>query len=645
MAQSFTKVTQETFDWSGLAQNITTNAGTETIQIMNRYANLAATHQAVENFDAINMGLTPIYAGDNNAGKRIAWNLDHTTLGGMNRDPYDRYVWSGEVSTTGGSSSFKSSTIDGIETDGFMFIPQPYVVGDGGMFERIATSEQSGASINLQYNNLAAFQWVPLFGIAIGFGGALTERVHANSSIFTHAYSTYSGVNYPWAASADDNNLYGAASSAAATAGWTNMHTCMQYYMYCHDGNGNAMIATAVGEARVEDGSTDPLYPTNDHYNSTNGYLKFNAPYLLRNWMTTQANPLATLWDEYSNAATHPDPTRFGAVDHRAYMSDLSFGAGYHDTSAASIGELVAYGPTANADLSSPTNIFIAINKAFYESNGRMYHGRLLGGGGANAHAVQAFTTGKIGDFTFSSIHGPGRNTITNNLLSYGTSVSLVLRPGAVGDGQINSASYGTFVSDPHPDSYVVPGGSSITGAVMPGPDIEYIFPTEGTSYDPVVAASSNSAMLTDSSGIAMSTISDPSWDDANFLLDNVVSTKATIKKSGADNALYIGLNAAPGGMNATDSDPITDFVITVRGVTQVILGNYSIMAAITKSDKSEIARTSSAEAITAPMKGSSTSNPGGGGQYTIHFKGADMTGYTYADIKDGFLKIWAELN
>lgn len=647
MAQSFTKVTQETFDWSGLAQNITTNAGTETIQIMNRYSNLAETHQAIENFDAINMGLTPIYAMDDNAGKKISWNLDKDTLGGSNRDPYDRYIWSGEVSTTGGDSSFRSSTIDGVDTDGFMYIPQPFQGNPGNQYESSTYSEQGGISINLQYNNLAAHQWVPLFGLALGWGGTLQEWVGQNSSIWQHSYEMY-GANYPWAAAGDDVNLYNRKSDDSKVSNpYSYFYYGLQYYMYCHDGNGNAMIATAAGEAATDNSAAYADFPTNEHYNSTNGYLKFAAPYLLRDWMTTQNNPLQSLWDEYSSALTHPQASKMAWVDKRTYMSTPDSGGGWADSFAGSLGELVAYGPTTNADLSSPTNIFIATNKiadSTYGRYGRFQAGRLTNQAHADHRSTQLFTTGKIGDFTFTNVHGPARQYVRNGVASYGVPVGLILRPGVVGEGQINSASYGAFISDPHPSGFFVPAGNSLEGSFAIGPDVEYIFPTEGSSYDPIVAASSNSAMLTDSSGVAMNTLADPSWDDTDFLVDDVLSTKSTIKKSGADNALYIGLNSAPATMTASNTDPITDFVITVRGVTQVILGNYSIMAAITKSDRSEIVRTSASEAITAPLKGSSSSNPGGGGQYTIHFQGADMSGYTYADIKDGFIKIWAEL-
>jgi hypothetical protein len=125
--------------------------------------------------------------------------------------------------------------------------------------------------------------------------------------------------------------------------------------------------------------------------------------------------------------------------------------------------------------------------------------------------------------------------------------------------------------------------------------------------------------------------------------LDNVLSTYTTIKTAGASEALYITLNTAPAVMALNDADPVTDFVMTVRGVSQLIIGNYRIMAALTDSTKTEIIRTSATSAITAPLKGSSNSNPSGGGQYTVHFIGTDMPGTTYADIKDGFLKIWAE--
>ena len=655
MPQTFTKITQESFNWYGIASNIDTAAGIDTMKILSRYANKSATHAAIENFDSINMGLTPIYAMDDNIGNRYAQQIDLTTLGGTSRDPYDRYVWSGEVQTDSSNNSmFTHTEIDGVGTDGCMYIPDPHFRLPAS-WETVANenSNQAGISINLQYNDLAPYQWVPLFGIYLGRYGSVNSTFPGQNWDLKYGNYQTHAPSHPYCASADANNLYGENSLRNPDVGYAGG---IQWWIWCHDGLGNAMLATTQGEIATDDDQSQPLFPTNEHYNSSNGYMKFAAPYYLRDWVATKSNPLPTLWEEHggNGSGVNEYYTSTGYVDYRVYASTqptTCAGQAWHDKISASNSQLIAYGPTANADLSTATNLYITVNKTTndaYQTRACYGWHHATGGIHATARHCQQFVTGKIGDFTFMHVPGVIGSTTApdtgTNFPSYGHPTGLALRPTVLGDGQINSFAYGSFVPDPHPGNATVPVGNTMAGYLQPGSNIEYIYPTEGGSYDPVLGASNNVAMMVDADGTQMSTQNDPSFDDVEFLLDNILTTKTTIKKSGADQALYIALNTAPAVMALNDADAVTDFVMTVRGVTQVIIGDYRIMAALTDSAKTEITRTDSTTAITAVLKGSSNSNPSGGGQYTVHFLGTDMQGTTYGDIKAGYLKIWAEL-
>jgi hypothetical protein len=654
MPQTFTKITQESFNWGGLASNIESSGGIDTIKILSRYADKSETHPAIENFDSINMGLTPIYASDNNAGTRYAQAIDTTSLGGTNRDPYDRYVWSGEVQKDANDNSkFTHTEIDGVETDGCLYIPDPYFRLEQN-WETVAgeNSNQAGININLQFNDLAPYQWVPLFGIYFGrMGDSISTFTGQNWDIKYGNYSDH-GASWPYYASQDPNNIYGDDSYGAP---YFNDHmNHVQYWIWCHDGSGNAMLATTTGERLTDQDQTYAHQPTNEHYGSSNGYMKYSAPYLLRNYVATQSNPLPSLWEDYggNNSGRNEYSTHHaGYSDYRVWSStqgNACIGANWGDRSTHLNSQLVAYGPTANADLSSPTNLYITVNKTTNDqTRTRICHGFLHATGGYNSDSrrdIAHYITGKVGDFTFMNVPGiVGSTRSAEGYSSYGHPTGLILRPTVLGDGQINNFSYGSFAPIPHPGNFVVPAGDSMSGYLFPGSNVEYIYPTEGGSYNPVEAAGNSAAMLVDETGAQMSTKSDPSFADVEFLLDDILTTYTTIKKAGASEALYITLNSAPGVMGLSDSDPVTDFVMTVRGVTQLIIGNYRIMAALTDSSKTEITRTNATTAITAPIKGSSNSNPSGGGQYTVHFLGTDMQGTTYGDIKDGYLKIWAE--
>jgi hypothetical protein len=574
MPQSFTKITQESFNWTGLASNIDTTGGVDTMKILSRYADKVNTHPAIENFDSINMGLTPIYAMDDNAGVRYAQQIDLTTLGGTSRDPYDRYVWSGEVQTDSSNSSiFTHTDIDGVETDGCMYVPDPYFK-HAGQYETDAqgNSNQAGISINLQFNSLAAYQWVPLFGIYFGRYGTTDTTFSGQNWDLQYGVSYADAPSFPHCAAADANNLYGESSLRTPSYHYQNG---IQWWIWCHDGAGNAMLATTLGEHTTDDDQLFPTYPTNEHYNSSNGYMKFAAPYYLRDWVATQTNPLQSLWEAHggNGSGVNSYSTGAGFIDYRVYGTSYSYqSALYHDTTGVCTGgnsshysqfsnaQLVAYGATSNADLSTPTNLYITVNKTTQDNSyTQVCDGWHFGSGGDSYHKhVQQFVTGKIGDFTFMQVPGViGDGGSYNGQNSFAHPTGLALRPTVLGDGQINSFAYGSFHPSPHPGNALIPAGNSLAGYFAPGSNIEYIYPTEGGSYDPVESASNSTALLVDAAGVQMSTKTSPSFESVDFLLDNVLSTYTTIKTAGASEALYITLNTAPAVMALNDADPV----------------------------------------------------------------------------------------
>jgi plastocyanin len=221
-----------------------------------------------------------------------------------------------------------------------------------------------------------------------------------------------------------------------------------------------------------------------------------------------------------------------------------------------------------------------------------------------------------------------------------------VLRPTIEGDCQINNFAIGTYEQFTGDANWT--NNATISDYIKPEAATLYNFPVLGFSFDPTVTASTgNASSFTDSTGATIASQSDPSWRNPQNLFDNNVTTRAEILKSGEDNALYVQMNGFLGTPPPADSLEITGFTMNIRGVTQSAIYEHKLRFQIVENDRATVLfetadDTPEAASIQVPND-SSGIFPTQNGAYNIYFKSTQTNVVTYGQMKDAFIKVWAE--
>jgi len=337
MTTTFNRSTQEDFGGMfGIAPNITSGSERK-VKIMSRYSALGEDHEAIQNYDQLNMHLTNMYATRNTnsltqGGTRYAWSFDYyENQNYAHRGGFDRYIWAGEFIERPTGNVFTHSTINGVQTDGYMMIPSPYINLQGS---NRTDDRDNMDSIRLKIkSNLAggipANTFVPLFGYAIRHATSHTARENSagvlNDGIIGYRWSQNTRPRYdaqptsnqnsqrypgghsiPSAISYNTNNLYSHSSQNYTYASYEPYQNdwqknCIIWFMYAHDGNGNGMLCNCPGEsAETATQNVNTFYklrPSNGHYGNNNGYFQWVEPY----WYTEQLfqgnSTLNDIWD------------------------------------------------------------------------------------------------------------------------------------------------------------------------------------------------------------------------------------------------------------------------------------------------------------------------------------------------------------
>lgn len=776
---SFDRVIQENFNGAaGLCYNVDVNGNQQTIKILNRLADTSKDNPAVQNFDNVNTGLTSIYSPRNSAGEQLMLSLDVLTGNPLNRAPMDRYYWSGSLVTDTSTNVCKftwanidngSSTFD---TDGFLMVPEPYHdFTPGSTNTNRAETNQTSMRVNLQFNNLPAFTWVPLCGVINTHTGSAISQTTAVGTVYQSAYQEWY-YSYPSAACTNSTNLYNQTAHM-----WSFGRNTISWFIYIHDGNGKGMVATCAGEVPTATPSEVPHYPTNEYFGdaSKNGYLKWRAPDTLVkgiddlvNDPTVNSNDvLQTFWETYGgNGESRADGkvgyeaeirqwykywrddaniaySRAGIskcaytftsstapeyslnsngqyVDRNQGDGEIGYGPGgstrsteatrtfnaqrmthtceyWTGTGNAGVGYtrsrypaaggwnwnhgvLLAFGATTNADFSSAEDIYLntTIVGTDQASTARIYdYGvdsttqNAYSGNGNSSQACQMHYAGKILDFSFASIPqqtwydnmqftaftgyrlnstghryvNPSFGAGTTRQLGAGPTM-LALRPTIVGDGQINNFAIGTYEQFSGDTNWT--NNATLSAYVKPEPATLYNFPVLGFSFDPTVTASAgNASSFTDSTGATITSQLDPSWSNPQNLFDNDVTTRAEVLKEGESNALYIEMNGFLGTPVPSDTLEITGFTMNVRGVTQSAIYEHKLRFQIVKNDRSTVlfeTADDTAEAANIQVPNDSSGIfPTQNGTYNMYFRSTTTNTVTYGDMKDAYIKVWAE--
>lgn len=327
--------------------------------------------------------------------------------------------------------------------------------------------------------------------------------------------------------------------------------------------------------------------------------------------------------------------------------------------------QIVAYGDAgANAALTHSEEILINANTIGVA--GKNYH-KYLGIQSDNDEntsqdsrhgtARQILYTGKILNFNFRDVPGQmwndnyrfhfanGYNSTSIQYSSKGP-YALVLRPTHEDKMQVENISYANYTNDDSPE--VIGGNSLLKDTYRSSSSTQFFFGGEGYSYDPLANAKANPS----------TEIEDPAsaWDNEENLFDQDLNSRAALNAEGQANALYLNLNGTSATLtNPEDTFDITSIGITVRGITLSALDYHKLRFAIV--DSTDInSQTTFFETVTSTQAdqqdkldisdipiGNTIINPVGDGAYHIQFQTTLSDNHSYADIKNAFLKIWAE--
>ena len=367
----------------GIAPKISSGANRR-IEIMSRFSSLSNNHDAIQNFDQVNMHLTSTYATRNSKnnsidGEMLLWSPDDAANQEYSaRGAFDRYVWAGafEERTTG--NVFTHTTIDGHPTDGYMMVPSPYLeffenelryTGDLDNMDsfRIKIKSNGGIPPN---------QFIPLFGYTYKSMGQPElfsnsaydcRRSHhqfqwANNTVYGFQNHTTSeeykreelgdwdslitkGCNVPTMIASGSNNLYGYGNDfkdrnnlirrwwSKESAGTDFNRNALMWFVYAHDGNGNGMLAMHPGEPAETPSGVNSFYklrPSNAYYGSKNGYFEWVQPYWYTERFFQGANTLSDIWNEVGpNGSWQPLPPIGASFYNPDNNTDVNFSLKY----------------------------------------------------------------------------------------------------------------------------------------------------------------------------------------------------------------------------------------------------------------------------------------------------------------------------
>lgn len=662
--------------WVGLSRNKDTAGSNTEVQINSPYSTNNIDDPGIQNYIDLNAGLTPTHSCEiaRDPTKRAVQDSHSGILQGDDRAPVDEMVLMGRVVQDGtGASHFTYSEVDGVPCDGFAQFLQPAFGQDNnyasldqnlsnisGRYKtpQLQNSDQLGTRINLQFDDLPAFTWVPVWGI--GYGHAL-DYPGNNPVMFSNAVN-YPGANdyrqsaetYPYlrpeCLSSTSDNLFNDAQTELSEKFTSNTW----YIVYCHDGAGNAMLAScwgmsATGNQTCWAGSGNSTYnqtrnmnASNAHWGTHHGKMKYTPNTQLQNLFNTHAS-LQDIWDHYGTAEN-------GGGRRIVYPSNTAtpgetYSSRYLGSAADVCGNisLIAYGPTSNPTLSSPTNVYVNHFCASESTTGTSWSNNLNKFGSkvmtssysGHGTAHHRFVTGKVGDLMF--YNHPTIVSAAGSYQHYSCAPGLarvLLHATHLGGCRINSFSMGAYT--PVTNRMRRSTAGVLDSCLVPYSNMEFIYPGSGVTFNPV-SELSNSSTFVDDGG---------AWTAPVNMFDATPDTFATVTEAGIDNALHIPLNGVSAGASApADVDPVQEFSILVRGIRQQDIQEYELVFAITDQNQVELITTPEHQRVSISDSAggtidTNTKYPMGAAGYLVSFRAVESL-ITYGDIRTGYLKMY----
>ena len=344
-------------DFKQISQaNTTSNNGS--VNMISPYSSVSAfdaDSTELQNWYNVNVEATQRYFTQNSSGNKLGVSRDYKwNLNGMpeeSRTPLSRHYWCGSFNTQNNSTCFTHVDYgNNVKSDGFLHVLDPYSYSLDNMFRGGREIAQGAMAINIQFNNLPAFTWVPLAGMTFRFASYLESQTAYTNSAATYTKTYNNGQTVYWNRDARVEYTSGTYNSSAGGkfyeycgSGWqlpagidqgdsTITHYGLDnkaryqfhgwhsvYIIYCHDGNGKGMLATCAGMMPTSGYNSTHQYSSykivhgqhmcynNQSANTTDssGTINWAAPHKLTEWFENDTGATNTrlerLWDQFNN--------------------------------------------------------------------------------------------------------------------------------------------------------------------------------------------------------------------------------------------------------------------------------------------------------------------------------------------------------
>jgi hypothetical protein len=633
-----------------------TSVDSDTVfRVSNPYSQYSESDGVIQNFIKINRKFSSYLATKKDNGLNfysdLQQNLSNFSTEVNALGYFERYFWAGEIVN---NSYFRGSahTDIGRNSDGMLIIPTPTYNPWG----------KSNIRIKLKYNNLPANTFVPLCGYS--FQDVYSEASSSNIyGSFNHglqlwqtstAYNAegtdlvsglgdgtktnglYAQVNQyapviPLAinSSTQTSNLYAGHTSPEWYHGLRRMgapnRNAIAYFLYAHDGNGNAMIVMTNGDNAETDPTILPYSPTNLNYNILNaeGLPLFRQPHFFTSEFEA-GRTLSDIWNTYQPQSsftdgrslmnhivrnfyprssdyigpynTHEASTNYYLRDFGIKELDIKYPYSSYSSGSGppymlprlihSDCQILAFGSTSNADLQNVEEFVLQVDNMKTNQNvGVDYGGLTTRSDGAGNIGAQIFYSGKIGSLSFKNARGQHwmKNILTyqrhryntgyylqtrvarSDALNYGDVIGghLHLRPTYNEGGEIHNV----IVADREANNNdnILVGSNTYSGTTLTfePPTRNYLFPNFSSSTFSFDGL--NSAKSSPNS------IADPgsAWENESAILISD-DQYAKLSKLGIDNAIYIPISNHLGGVSGGLSSHRVNLVsCSVNGIVR----------------------------------------------------------------------------
>lgn len=337
-----------------------------TVKLLSPYANSVTysdTSQEIVNWYNINTEATKkYYSVRYSDGRKLGLTRDtqwNVTSGqpDTSRLPLSRHYWTGSFKTNTSTNDTCFTYMDvgnNVKSDGFLHLLDPTAAESDVELHQARNGAQSAISVNIQFNNLPAFTWVPLVGCTWRrrVYGSVSSGTFFNQETIYWEPDTY--FDDPLSTTTWDANTYNATNNlfidSTVATGWQlpaginaagenlyqddssydrwphyGLHTT--YLIYCHDGHGKGMLSTCVGMWPVSSTAVSsfeaprsidsdkttwrPQHAASNAHGGVSGHdglIQWTTPHTLTDWFDSDTGSTSTrlerFWDEYTNTNT-----------------------------------------------------------------------------------------------------------------------------------------------------------------------------------------------------------------------------------------------------------------------------------------------------------------------------------------------------